>query len=56
MYLFHREVYILMLKIYQPTSPVGVCLYLGIAGVIISTIVAYYIQKAYDKVIIKVIK
>lgn len=56
MYLFHREIYIIMLKIWNPANPIGVCLYLGIAGVIISTVVAYYIQLVYDKVITKVIK
>lgn len=55
MYLFHRQVYEVMLTIYHPATPMGVCLYLGLAGVIITIVLSYCIQKTYDYIIAKII-
>ena len=56
MYLFHRQVYGVMLKLYNPGSAIGIGLYLSIAGVIVTIVVSYYIQKIYDIIISKIIK
>ena len=53
MYLFHREVFVLMLKAWYPSRPLIVFLYLGVIGVVISTVIAYYIQGSYDSAVSK---
>lgn len=54
MYLFHRSVFEVMLMINHPTSPMKVCLYLGIGGVILTILIAYFIQWSYDWVLARI--
>lgn len=53
MYLYHREVFVLMLRAWYPSKPLLVFLYLGTIGVIISIVIAYYIQHSYDGMVSK---
>ena len=53
MYLYHREVFVLMLRAWYPARPLFVFLYLGTIGVIISIVIAYYIQRSYDGMVSK---
>lgn len=50
-YLFHREIYWLLLKIKHPQTNWGTILYLFFIGVPIVFFLSYYIQKYYDKAI-----
>lgn len=56
LYLFHREVFVLMLKVWYPSRPLIVCLYLGIIGIVISIMIAYFIQRSYDGAVSKLTK
>ena len=52
-YLFHREIYEIMLKMYHPDNPYMVILYLFFIGVPIILFLSYYIQKLYDSLVNK---
>lgn len=53
MYLYHREVFVLMLRAWYSPKPLIVIMYLGTIGVIISVVIAYYIQRSYDGTVSK---
>ena len=52
-YLFHRECYEIMLKVYYPENPYMVLTYLFFIGVPLVLILSYYIQKLYDSIVNK---
>lgn len=52
-YLFHREVDEVLLKICHPDNPYVMFCYVGILGLMITIPQAYYIQKGYDTIIHK---
>ncbi len=52
-YLFHRECYELMLKIFCPENPFVLIAYLFFLGVPIVLLLSYYIQKVYDSIVNK---
>lgn len=54
MYLFHRQVFEVMLRVYHPTSIIKVCLYLGIGGVFLTIVIAFLIQWFYDLLLAKI--
>lgn len=54
MYLFHRQIFEVMLRVYHPSSAYKVCLYLGIGGVIVTIVIAFLIQWSYDLLLAKV--
>lgn len=49
MYLFHREVYWMLLKLYNPVTNWGGASYLFIIGLPLVFVISYCIQKLYDK-------
>lgn len=55
-YLFHREVDEALLLLWQPTNTCASFVYVGIIGLIITIILAYWIQKGYDRIVRKVWK
>lgn len=52
-YLFHRECYEIMLKVYLPENPYVLISYLFFIGVPIVLILSFYIQKIYDSIVKK---
>ena len=50
-YLFHREVDEILLFFWQPSNPYALFLYVGLLGLLITIILAYWIQKGYDKIL-----
>ena len=54
LYLFHREVFAFLLKLWQPDNPYYLFFYIGVLGLIITYPIAYYIQKGYDTIIQKI--
>lgn len=53
-YLFHREVDETLLLLWRPNNPQLVFLYVGIIGLLITIVLAYWIQKGYDRIINKI--
>jgi peptidoglycan/LPS O-acetylase OafA/YrhL len=50
-YLFHREVDEALLWLWQPSNPYIMFLYVGIVGLLITIVLAYWIQKGYDRIL-----
>lgn len=48
MYLFHREIQYILLKLIRPTEKITMFLYLGVIGLFLTVVIAFYIQKSYD--------
>lgn len=53
LYLFHREVFQLLLSIWHPEDMYALFMYVGVLGLMITFPLAYIIQKGYDKMIQK---
>ena len=54
MYLFHRQIFEVMLKFFHPSSALTIGLYLGSVGVILTIVLAYLIQRFYDLLLMRI--
>lgn len=52
-YLFHREVDETLLWFWQPNNSYVLFLYVGIVGLLITIVLAYWIQRGYDRILQK---
>jgi len=53
MYLLHRIIYHVLLKLYTPFTDVAVVCYLIVVGVPLLFLVSYFVQKQYDLLLTK---
>lgn len=50
-FLFHRPIWFILSKIYEPISPMGSVFYAALVGIPVIVFVSYWVQKGYDMMV-----